>query len=211
MSLFITFEGPEGSGKTTQAELLKENLLERDHPVLLTREPGGTPLGEKIRTLLLDPDHDDMDALTELFLYEASRSQHVAERIRPALEDGTIVISDRFGDASVVYQGIARGIGEKTVHELNDTATRGLEPDLTFIMDVPVEDGLDQARKASESRWGTGDRIEQEPDDFHRTVTQAYRDLAESDPERYVLLSRAKSIDTIKEAVFDHVRELLDS
>lgn len=211
MSLFVTFEGPEGSGKTTQAELLKENLVDRDYPVLLTREPGGTPLGEKIRTLLLDPDHDDMDALTELFLYEAARSQHVAQRIQPALRDGTIVISDRFSDASLVYQGMARDIGTKTVRHLNAIATQELEPDLTFIMDVPLGDGLDEAREASESQWGTGDRIEQESDDFHRTVKQAYRDLAESDPDRYVLLSRSKSIDTIKEAVFDHVKELLDS
>lgn len=210
MSQFITFEGPEGSGKTTQAELLKETLEDNGYSVLLTREPGGTPLGEKIRTLLLDPDHGDMDPLTELFLYEAARSQHVTRRIQPALEEGTIVISDRFTDASLVYQGMARDIGTETVARLNSLATRDLEPDLTFIMDVPVEDGLPEAREASESQWGQGDRIEQESDTFHRTVQRAYRKLAESDPDRYVRLSRAESIDTIKEAVFDHVGELLD-
>lgn len=210
MSLFVTFEGPEGSGKTTQAELLEQTLSENGHSVLLTREPGGTPLGEKIRTLLLDPDHGEMDPLTELFLYEAARSQHVAERIRPALRDGIIVISDRFADASLVYQGIARDLGKKTVSDLNHLATRGLTPDLTFIMDVPLDNGLDEARKTSESQWGTGDRIEQESDDFHRTVREAYRELAESDPDRYVLLSRSRSIDTIKEIVYEKVSECLN-
>ncbi|MFB6226855.1 MAG: dTMP kinase [bacterium] len=211
MSVFITFEGPEGSGKTTQAELLKDNLTSQGHSVLLTREPGGTSLGEKIRTLLLDPDHGEMDALTELFLYEAARSQHVIERIQPALEEGTIVISDRFADASLVYQGMARELGKPTVEELNQLATRGLTPDLTFIMDVPFDDGLDTARQKSEAQWGEGDRIEQESGEFHRRVRNAYRELADSDPDQYLVLSKSKSIDTIQESVLNRVKEFFES
>jgi dTMP kinase len=157
MRLFISFEGPEGSGKTTHTELLSEYLSEKGYDINLTREPGGTSLGEQIRELLLDPDHEDMDARSELFLYLAARAQHVTERIKPALEKGDVVICDRFTDASLVYQGIGRQLGFERVNELNEWATEQLRPDLTFILDVPVDRGLEEARRSSQTRWNTSD------------------------------------------------------
>jgi len=146
MSLFISFEGPEGSGKTTHTRLLSDYLNQQGYETLLTREPGGTEIGEQIRELLLDPDHSGMDRWAELFLYLAGRAQHVNERIRPALERGEVVISDRFTDASLVYQGVGQNIGFETVHDLNETATGGLRPDITFILDIPIEEGLPTAK-----------------------------------------------------------------
>jgi dTMP kinase len=210
MSLFISFEGPEGSGKTTQAKRLKEALEDRNDEVLLTREPGGTPIGDAVREILLNPDYDDMTALTELFLYEASRSQHVSEVIEPALENGKIVLSDRFADASLIYQGIARQVGEDTVESLNDLATRSLTPDLTVILDVQPEDGLDRARETSDNYTKEGDRIEQESSKFHRRVRDGYRQLAEREPDRCILLSRDRSIDSIHDEILSHVEALLD-
>lgn len=210
MSLLITFEGPEGSGKTTQANKLKAVLEERGYSVLLTREPGGTEIGDAIRDILLDPRFESMDALTELFLYEANRSQHVSDVIRPALKNGDIVISDRFSDASLVYQGKARGIGSDTVERLNDLATGSLTPDLTIVLDVNPEDGLMRARGDSDNFTGDGDRIERESETFHETVTEAYRDLAEQHPDRCVLLSRTKSIETIHHEILERVEGLLN-
>lgn len=210
MSLFISFEGPEGSGKTTQAKRLKEALEDRNDDVLLTREPGGTPIGDAVREILLNPDYDDMTALAELFLYEASRSQHVSEVIEPALENGKIVLSDRFADASLIYQGIARQVGEDTVESLNDLATRSLTPDLTVILDVQPEDGLDRARETSDNYTKEGDRIEQESSEFHRRVRDGYRQLAEREPDRCILLSRDRSIDSIHDEILSHVEALLD-
>ncbi|MFB6357116.1 MAG: dTMP kinase [bacterium] len=211
MSFFISFEGPEGSGKTTQAELLAEFLEERGHTVNLTREPGGTSLSEKIRDLLLDPDHEDMNARTELFLYLAARSQHVSEKIQPALDRGEVVICDRFTDASLVYQGIGRDLGLKRVRELNQFATNDLEPDLTFILDVPMEQGLSEARKRSRTRWNTqeGDRMEQETDEFHASVRDGYRKIAEKNPQRYSVLTRKDSIDDTQKQVRERVMELI--
>ncbi len=209
MSLFVTFEGPEGSGKSTHARLLDEHLRERGYPVTLTREPGGTPLGEKIRDLLLDPAHDAMDSRTELLLYLASRAQHVQEQILPALEEGELVISDRFADASLVYQGMARGMGVKRVREFNRWATQNTHPDLTFILDVPPKEGLTEAREGSRDRWPSnrGDRIERESLDFHRAVRQGYRTLAEQEPDRCVLLPRDRGIEDQQEEIRDLVLE----
>lgn len=209
MSYFITFEGPEGSGKTTQTRRLKAALERKGHSVRLTREPGGTPIGDAVRDILLDPNYEDMDDLTELFLYEASRSQHVTEVIRPALDEGTLVISDRFADASLVYQGMARNLGRDVVESLNDLATRSLQPDLTFILDVEAENGLRQARDSDED-YEEGDRIERENGDFHRTVREAYRDLAESEPDRCVLIPREGSIDAIHDQILEHVEALVE-
>lgn len=210
--MFITFEGPEGSGKTTQAELLSDFLEQRGWTVNLTREPGGTPLGERLRDLLLDPAHERMDDRTELFMYMAARAQHVAERIRPALQRGEAVISDRFADASLVYQGRARKADLDWVRRLNDFATRELVPDLTIILDVPVREGLDDARKGSKTRWNTnrGDRLERETDEFHRSVREGYRELAEEEPDRCVLLERTEDIPELQDRIRTVVRERLD-
>lgn len=210
MSAFITFEGPEGSGKTTQANRLKETLDQRGHSVLVTREPGGTPIGDEVREILLDPEHDSMDNLTELFLYEASRSQHVTEVIQPALRDGTIVISDRFADASLVYQGMARDLGRSVVENLNELATRSLQPDLTFILDVDTENGLMEARESDED-YQEGDRIERENGQFHQNVREAYRNLADAEPDRCVLIPRDGSIEELHDQILNHVEALIES
>lgn len=212
MRLFITFEGPEGSGKTTHTELLSDYLADKGYEINLTREPGGTSLGEQIRDILLDPDHKNMEARSELFLYLAARSQHVNERIRPALENGEIVICDRFTDASLVYQGLGRDLGFEQVRELNDLSTGGLEPDLTFILDVPVDRGLKEARNRSKTRWNTsdGDRIEQENDDFHQTIREGYQALAERFPDRCVLLSRDAPIEDVQDAIREKIDEWIE-
>ena len=203
MSLFITFEGPEGSGKTTQAQLLAKYLTKKNFVVNLTREPGGTSIGELIRDILLDPCHKNMSYKTELFLYLATRAQHISERIKPALERGEIVICDRFSDASLVYQGMARGLGVEKVKDLNNYATDAIEPDLTFMMDIPVEKGLSEARNTSSPKWNTnsGDRIEQEGNDFHRIIRSGYRKLAQQEKERCLLLSRERSIEDLQEII----------
>jgi len=210
--LFITFEGPEGSGKTTHANLLKEYLQNNGYEVDLTREPGGTPLSENIREILLDPSHNIMNERTELLLYEAARAQHIAERIKPALETNKVVICDRFADASVVYQGIARGLGEDKVHWLNEFATEGLMPDLTFIMDIAIKDGLEKARNSSRAKWNedTGDRIEQENLEFHRTVREGYRKLAKKHKNRCHLLDLSNSIDDVQEKIEQITVEALE-
>ncbi len=198
--MFITFEGPEGSGKTTHAQLLKEFLKTRGLAVDLTREPGGTPIGENIREILLDPSHSQMNDKTELLLYEAARAQHVAERIEPALAAGKIVICDRFADATTVYQGVARGLGLGIVKKLNSFATGKISPDLTFIMDISTEEGLKKARDSSQAKWNqeSGDRIEQENNSFHEKVRKNYRKLAADNPDRCFLLELTKPIETIQ-------------
>ncbi len=209
MSPFITFEGPEGCGKTTQANRLKKSLIERGHEVVLTREPGGTPMGKEVRDILLNPDHDELTPLAELFLYEASRTQHVNDVIVPALEDDKIVLSDRFSDASLVYQGMARDLDLDIVDELNDLSTNSLKPDLTVILDVDPQNGLDRARMTSENYDRNGDRIERESINFHQRVQKGYHRLARREPERCVLFDRERSIDSIHEDILRQVEELL--
>lgn len=211
MSALITFEGPEGSGKSTQAQSLVDWLRNRGCSVVATREPGGTPLGDEVRRLLLNPDRS-LTPRGELFLYLAARAQHVEERIRPALADGSVVISDRFIDASVAYQGYGRNLGADRVRSLNDMATGGLVPDLTFILDLDPEVGLRRARRNSEEEWETagGDRLEREELAFHRRVRSGYRALAESADERCVLLDGTASIEQTNRSVRRHVRERLD-
>jgi dTMP kinase len=211
MSDFITFEGPEGSGKSTQAQRLKETLEKRGYPVLLTREPGGTPVGDAIREILLDPDFSDMEPLTELFLYEANRNQHVNQIIRPALKENKIVLSDRFHDASLIYQGAARNLGLDLVKSLNDLATESLVPDLTFVLDVETENGLNEARGTDDNYDRNGDRIEQESNGFHETVRKAYRKLTEREPERCKLIPRSGGIDEVHRQILEYVEDHLPS
>jgi len=191
---FITLEGIEGSGKTTQAARLKDLLVRKGLDVVVTREPGGSPIAEKIREILLDPRNRKMVALTELFLYEASRTQHVAEVIRPALEAGKTVICDRFFDASTAYQGNARGLDMETVERLNLLATGGIVPDLTIVLDLPAEAGL---RRLKRSR----DRIESEAIEFHERVRQGYLKLARLYPDRIKVVDASGGIDDISLAV----------
>jgi dTMP kinase len=179
---FFTFEGCEGSGKTTQVELLKEHLAGRGFKVLVSREPGGTAVGDLIRNMLLDPAQGDIEPMTEALLFAADRAQQVAEVILPALREGWVVIGDRFTDSSLAYQGVARGLGLVAVARLNEWATGGLQPTLTFYLDMPVEAAL--ARKSAEG----SDRIEGEPAEFHQAVREAYIMLSKLYSHRVVVV-----------------------
>ncbi len=182
--LFITFEGTDGAGKTTQIQRLTADLRQTGYDVCLTREPGGTPISEQIRDMLLNPDHIEMAATTELLLYAASRAQHVSEVIKPALEAGKVVISSRFADAMVVYQGYGRGLDLERINHLNRIATDGVTPDVTFVLDLPVEIGL---QRVQNSRGGL-DRLEREKIEFHRRLREGYQILAKQEPQRLKII-----------------------
>lgn len=182
---FIVFEGGDGAGKSTQMDALKTWLEKRGEEVVCTHEPGGTSIGGRVRELLLDPDAVGMDDRTEALLYAADRAQHVAEVIRPGLEAGKVVVSDRFIDSSLAYQGLARGLGLEDVYDISRWATGGLMPDLVLFLDVDARDGLSRLEGAS-------DRIENEGEEFHARVTLAYRRLAQRFPERFLVLDGSK-------------------
>ena len=182
--LFITFEGTDGAGKTTQIQRLTADLRRTGYDVCLTREPGGTPISEQIRDMLLNPDHSEMAATTELLLYAASRAQHVSEVIKPALEAGKVIISSRFADAMVVYQGYGRGLDLERIHRLNRIATDGVTPDVTFVLDLPVEIGL---QRVQNSRGGL-DRLEREKIEFHRRLREGYQTIAQQEPQRLKII-----------------------
>ena len=201
--LFIVMEGPDGSGKTTQINLLKEYLVEAGYECLITREPGGTVIGEEIRQLILNPEHKEMSPVTEMLLYAASRAQLVHEVIGPALEEGKIVISDRFVDSSIVYQGIARKLGISTVSAVNAPGIGIYRPDGIFFIDLSEAEGL--RRKKEQKNL---DRMEQEGIDFHHMVSEGYRKVLSGRPE-VMKIDGGRSIDTIQKKIRNHVDELL--
>lgn len=201
--LFIVMEGPDGSGKTTQINLLKEYLEEAGYECLITREPGGTVIGEEIRQLILNPEHKEMSPVTEMLLYAASRAQLVHEVIGPALEEGKIVISDRFVDSSIVYQGIARKLGISTVSAVNAPGIGIYRPDGIFFIDLSEAEGL--RRKKEQKNL---DRMEQEGIDFHHMVSEGYRKVLSDRPE-VMKIDGGRSIDTIQKKIRNHVDELL--
>ncbi len=205
LSLFITFEGGEGGGKSTQVILLRDFLIQKGYSVITTREPGGTPIAEKIRLLLLDTKNNKMVSRTELFLYIASRAQHTVELIRPALQEGKVVISDRFADASVVYQGAGRKLPPETIELLNDIATENLKPNLTIILDIPSEIGLNRILQNSSEY----DRIEQEKLEFHKRVREGYQRLAKLEPKRVKIIDALLSIEEIHKQIQQLVIPLL--
>ncbi|WP_018145681.1 dTMP kinase [Thioalkalivibrio sp. AKL6] len=201
---FLVFEGIEGSGKTTQIERLDTVLRAAGHPVRNTREPGGTALGERLRGLLLDPDLPGMCAESELLLMFAARAQHLHEVIRPALQAGDWVLSDRFTDASFAYQGAGRGLGSQRVAQLEDWLQGDLRPDLVILLDIDPETGLDRAVQR-----GRRDRIELEALDFFECARQAYRERAERAPGRYLVVDASADPDTVAERILAGVRERL--
>ena len=201
--LFIVMEGPDGSGKTTQINLLKEYLEEAGYECLITREPGGTVIGEEIRQLILNPEHKEMSPVTEMLLYAASRAQLVHEVIGPALEEGKIVISDRFVDSSIVYQGIARKLGISTVSAVNAPGIGIYRPDGIFFIDLSEAEGL--RRKKEQKNL---DRMEQDGCDFHHMVSEGYRKVLSGRPE-VMKIDGGRSIDTIQKKIRNHVDELL--
>lgn len=202
--LFITFEGGEGCGKTTQIARLREHLVARGLRVEVTREPGGTPVAESIRGLLLDPANTGLSAIAELLLYEAARAQHVAEKIKPALDAGAIVLCDRFADSTTAYQGAGRALPRELVLKLHDVAVDGTWPDLTILLDVPVEEGF---RRRDNER--ARDRMEHEPLVFHEKVREGFLRLAQEEPRRIRLIDGSRSADEVTRDIVAEVDALL--
>lgn len=201
--LFIVMEGPDGSGKTTQINLLEQYLKEAGYECLITREPGGTVIGEEVRELILNPEYKEMSPVTEMLLYAASRAQLVHEVIGPALEAGRIVISDRFVDSSIVYQGIARNLGISTVAAVNAPGIGIYRPDGIFFIDLSEAEGI--RRKKNQKKL---DRMEQESIDFHHLVSEGYRKVLAERPE-VIKIDGGKNIDVIQKKIRNHVDELL--
>jgi dTMP kinase len=189
--LFITFEGIEGCGKSTQSKMLRDYLQQTSRQVLLTREPGGPKISEAIRSILLSCENAEMLPETELLLYMASRSQHTGQWILPALQQGSWVISDRYYDSTLAYQGAARSIDRSIIDPITRYATYGLVPDITFVVDLPAEVGL------SRIAAGTADRLEQESLEFHRRVRQGFLTIAKEDPSRYIVIDGGQTIEAI--------------
>jgi dTMP kinase len=201
MSFFITLEGIEGSGKTTQLLRLQEHLRSLGLPVSVTREPGGCRIADVIRTLLLDPGNDSIAPHTELLLYSAARAQHVAEFIRPALKQGKIVLCDRFADATTVYQGAGRGLDMAQIESINRFASQELVPDLTVLLDYPVEEGLHRARTRNHcGNLESEGRFELESIDFHRRIRQGYLDLAARE-ERFRVIDALGDEDSVSKRI----------
>jgi len=205
MALFITFEGGEGSGKSVQAKTLYRRLSQLAMLALLTHEPGGTPLGKKLGRWLKWADDRDISPLTELLLFNASRAQLVTEIIRPNLESGITVICDRYADSTTAYQGYGRGLDLETVKMINNVATQGLKPDLTILLDMPVEAGL--ARKRGKRQ----DRFEQEDIAFHQRIREGYFKLAADDPERWLVIDAMQSQEKIAQIIWQKVSQLLSN
>lgn len=202
--IFITIEGPDGSGKTTQMILLRELFERAGFEVVQTREPGGTPIADRIRSVILDPAHGEMTARTEALLYMASRAQHTAELIRPALERGAVVISDRYADSSLVYQGVARGLPMDSLVWLNRFATEELVPDLTLLLDGDI----DRLAQRVANR-GSQDRLDSEGMHFHRRVRTGFLALAAQIPARFCVIDADRAIETVQADIETCVMDFL--
>ncbi len=202
--IFITMEGPDGSGKSTQIELLKAYLEEKGYDVLITREPGGTRISEAIRGVILNREYSEMSPVTEMLLYASARAQLISEVVGPALESGKAVISDRFVDSSLVYQGMARGLGVENVYEVNLHAIGEYMPDVTFLLDLPAEVGI--ARKKDQKEL---DRMELESLEFHKAVAEGYRSLHTRFPERIEKIDATLPIEEICGIIKDRVETIL--
>jgi dTMP kinase len=199
--IFISLEGIEGTGKTTQARLLTERLAEKGYEVMLTQEPGGTVIGNRIREILLHVDHREMSYMTELLLYNAARAQHLSEKIIPALNQGKVVITDRFTDSTVAYQGYGRGIDIQLIMSINNIATEGIKPHLTIIFDLDVETGLKRNKGINKV-----DRLELEDIEFHKKVREGYLKIAEAETERIKIVDASLPLKDVSEKVWETVR-----
>ncbi len=212
--IFVTFDGPEGCGKSTQAKLLADLLASMEYTVTLTQDPGGTVIGDKIREVLLDPIHSKMTPMAELFLFLASRRQLVEQTIKPALSKGHIVICSRYTDATLAYQGYGRGLDLGLLKELNDVATDGIYPELTILLDIDPEIGLmrvkDRSAKESGMVAGEMDRIEEERMAFHNKVREGYLDLCRNEPERIKKLDADDTLENVQAEVKGLVIDVLE-
>lgn len=200
--MFITFEGPEGSGKTTQSLLLQSFLQQQGYDVLWTREPGGTRIAEQIRDVLHRPDNQEMASNAEFLLYSAARAQHTSEKIRPALGRGEIVLCDRYYDSSLAYQGYGRGLDLSMLRTITQCATEGLVPDLTLYFDIAPEEGLRRRQKDAEAEWN---RLDGEALAFHKRVYEGYHKLIKAEPERWVVVEAGRDVEVVQQEVAELV------
>jgi dTMP kinase len=206
---FITFEGIDGSGKSTQLRLLANFLKANGCDALLTREPGGTSVGNRLRSALLDV-QEELDPLTELLVFAADRAQHVRTVLRPAIEAGEVIFSDRYADATVAYQGAGRGFPPELIAEIIELATEGLKPDLTVLFDLSVDDSTARTRGRSNDKH-KGDRLDAEPDEFHGRVREAYLAIARAEPERVKIVETNNPVEVTHERVKEIVVPFLRS
>jgi len=198
--IFISFEGIEGTGKTTQAGFLAERLGAEGRDAFLTYEPGGTVVGKKIREVLLEPDHKEMSYVAELLLYNADRAQHLTEKIVPALGEGKVVITDRFSDSTVAYQGYGRGIDLSLILSIDSIATGGIRPDLTILFDLDAETGLRRNKKMNKV-----DRLELEDIEFHKRVREGFLKIAETEPDRVKIVDASRPIEQVRDSIWEIV------
>ena len=205
--MFITFEGPEGSGKSTQIQRVGSWFREQGRECVVTKEPGGTPIGDRVRAILLDSASAGMDAWAEVLLYSASRRQHVVEKIRPALERGELVLCDRYTDATIAYQGYGRLIALDRLEMLNAWATEGVIPDLTLLYDIDEETGLARAHKRNATMEVDEGRFEAEDLRFHRRVREGYLAMAVAEPKRFVVIDGRGTIDEVFARTLEVVRQ----
>lgn len=205
--IFITIEGPDGSGKTTIIHMLAENLKKEGFEVLATREPGGIEIAEQIRKVILDTDNTAMDPRTEALLYAAARRQHLAEKVKPALEKGKIILCDRFVDSSLAYQGHARGLGIDEVYSINEFAIENMMPQLTLYFDVSPEVGLERINK---NKGREVNRLDLENLEFHQKVREGYMILADRFPERIVKIDASKQLDAVYDEAEAKIKNLLN-
>jgi dTMP kinase len=212
MNKLITFEGIEGSGKSTQIKLVAEHLIKMNVPLLITQEPSGTDIGRKIGSILFNREHHSMCAEAEAFLFCAARAQHVREKILPALKQDQVVLCDRFSDATFAYQGSGRGLNLEFIQLINDYSSMMLKPNLTLLFDLPVEVGLKRAMDRDNLLKDSSfsDRFERENLDFHNRVREGYLKLYKNEPERFHLIDAARDVDTIQEDVRKHILDFIN-
>ena len=203
---FITFEGGEGAGKSIQVEILTSHLNEEGYHLVVTREPGGTRIGEQIRSITHDPENVDLNPLAEAYLMSAARAQHVTEIIKPAIDSGKIVVCDRFVDSSIAYQGCGRKLGSDVIKKLNELAVDGAIPDLTLFLSVSPEIGMRRRGKTKKK-----DRLDLQQQDFYKRVHDGYISIAKENSKRYVLIDASKSIETVATKIWEVVKQRLNS
>jgi dTMP kinase len=203
---FITFEGIDGCGKSTQLALVAQRLEKDGFPVLVTREPGGTPIGEKIREIIISPEHTEMHMECELLLFFAARAQHIKERIVPALENGTIVLCDRFQDATMAYQGFGRRVSIDSIRYLYEFAVGAFGPDRTYLFDLSVERSRERLRKMNKLK----DRLEGDSDEFYERVRNGYLSLASDESDRFIVFDAERSIEELTSEIINDVQMLFN-